>query len=164
MTNDQGQIREQILERLRGHGAHLSFDDAVADYPMDRINDYPPNVPYTPWHLVEHLRRAQEDILKFMLDPDYESPAWPEGYWPDPEAETGASGWTESVQGFRRDLAELQSMAADPQLDLSSEIPHAPGYTYVREFTIVIDHNAYHIGEFAILRQVMGTWPEGRGT
>jgi len=23
-------------------------------------------------------------------------------------------------------------------------------------------HNAYHLGEFAILRQVMGTWPPGR--
>jgi hypothetical protein len=24
----------------------------------------------------------------------------------------------------------------------------------------VADHNAYHVGEFAILRQVMGTWPQ----
>jgi hypothetical protein len=26
----------------------------------------------------------------------------------------------------------------------------------------VADHTAYHVGEFAILRQVMGTWPAGR--
>jgi hypothetical protein len=24
---------------------------------------------------------------------------------------------------------------------------------------IIGDHNAYHLGEFAILRQVMGSWP-----
>lgn len=162
MTIEEGPVREQILDRLRGHGAHLSFEDAVAEYPMHRINERPPNVPYTPWHLVEHLRRSQRDILEFMVDPEYESPTWPEGYWPDPEEETDQTGWQESVQGFREDLAELQSMAADPELDLSGEIPHAPGYTYIREFTLVIDHNAYHIGEFAILRQVMGTWPEGR--
>ena len=46
----------------------------------------------------------------------------------------------------------------DPDIDLSSEIPHAPGYTYLREVLLVADHNAYHIGEFSILRQVMGTW------
>jgi hypothetical protein len=27
---------------------------------------------------------------------------------------------------------------------------------------LVADHNAYHIGEFAIMRQVMGTWPKNR--
>jgi hypothetical protein len=30
----------------------------------------------------------------------------------------------------------------------------------LREFLLVADHNAYHVGEFAILRQVMGTWPK----
>jgi hypothetical protein len=28
----------------------------------------------------------------------------------------------------------------------------------LREILLVADHNAYHIGEFAVLRQVMGTW------
>jgi hypothetical protein len=27
---------------------------------------------------------------------------------------------------------------------------------------VVADHNAYHVGEFAILRQVMETWPPDR--
>ena len=30
-----------------------------------------------------------------------------------------------------------------------------------RELLIVSEHNTYHIGELAILRQVMGTWPKG---
>ncbi len=32
----------------------------------------------------------------------------------------------------------------------------------VGEVLLVADHNSYHIGEFAILRQVMGTWPGNR--
>jgi hypothetical protein len=31
----------------------------------------------------------------------------------------------------------------------------------IREVRVVGDHNAYHVGEFAVLRQVMGTWPAG---
>lgn len=162
MPLDESVLREQLLQRLRGHGAHMSFEDAVADFPMPRINDRPPNIPYTPWHLIEHLRISQMDILKFMLDPDYQSPSWPRGYWPARGEETDEAGWHRSVEAFREDLAEIQAMAADPELELTAEIPHAPGYTYLREFTLVIDHNAYHVGEFAVLRQVMGTWPEGR--
>ncbi len=37
-----------------------------------------------------------------------------------------------------------------------------PGHTILREMRIVGAHNAYHIGEFAILRAVMGTWPADR--
>jgi hypothetical protein len=41
-------------------------------------------------------------------------------------------------------------------------MPHTPGHTLLREVVIVADHNAYHVGEFAVLRQVMGTWPDDR--
>jgi hypothetical protein len=39
-------------------------------------------------------------------------------------------------------------------------IPHAKGYTVFREILLAADHNAYHVGEFAILRQVLDLWPE----
>ncbi len=42
---------------------------------------------------------------------------------------------------------------------LGSALPYARKHTLIRELLIVSEHNTYHIGEFAILRQVMGTWP-----
>jgi hypothetical protein len=159
MPNDQV-LREQILQLLTGRNAHYTFEDAVADFPMEAINRRPPNVAYTPWHLVEHLRIAQWDILEFMRDPDHISPEWPKGYWPDPQAATNPAGWQQSLDRFRADLAAVESMVRDPELDITAELPHAAGYTYLREFLLVADHNAYHIGEFAILRQIMSTWPE----
>ena len=54
---------------------------------------------------------------------------------------------------------------ADPATDLLAVIPNTPGHTILREIRVVGDHNSYHTGEFAILRQVMGTWPRAsRGT
>lgn len=35
---------------------------------------------------------------------------------------------------------------------------HGAGQTIAREMLVVADHNAYHIGELAIMRQVMDTW------
>jgi hypothetical protein len=109
----------------------MSFDQAVADFPIERINSLPPNVSYTPWHLLEHIRIAQWDILEFTRDPDHVSPRWPEGYWPPPDEQ------------------------AD---EVYAPLGHATDYTVLREILLVADHNAYHIGEFAVLRQVMDTW------
>lgn len=155
-------VREQLLALLRGGNAHLSFDQAVADFPMDQINTEPPNVPYTPWHLLEHLRLAQWDILEFIRNPDHISPSWPEGYWPTRDERADEIRWQKTIGYFQTDLKALQDLVADQQTDLYAELPHAPGYNILREILVVADHNAYHIGEFAILRQVMSTWPADR--
>lgn len=154
--------REQILALLRGGNAHMPFDEAVADFPLDRINERPPNVPYSPWQLLEHIRIAQQDILEFTRDPGWVSPSWPEGHWPAPDEQAGPARWTATINAIRRDLEAMQALVADPANNLTADLPHAPGYTLLREALLVADHNAYHIGEFAILRQIMGTWPSER--
>lgn len=158
--NAEGVMRKQLVALLRGGNAHMGFDQAVADFPVEYINHRPPNVPYTPWQLIEHTRIAQWDILEFIRNPDHVSPSWPEGYWPPPEEEVDAVRWVETINAFRVDLEAVQDLAADPDTDLFAPIPHAPDYTIFREILLVADHNAYHIGEFAVLRQVMGTWPD----
>jgi len=157
MNRDQV-VREQLLALLRGGHAHMSFDEAVAAFPITHINDYPAHVPYTPWHLLEHLRIAQWDILEFIRNPAHISPPWPEGYWPARETRADAHAWAGTIAAFQADLRALQELVADPTTDLDAPLPHAPEYTILREILVVADHNAYHIGEFAILRQVMETW------
>ncbi len=162
MDTDQA-LRKHVLALLQARGAHLDFDDAVADFPLELINAFPPNVPYTPWHLVEHLRIAQWDILEYVRNPRHVSPPWPDGYWPDRSAKADAATWERSIQSFRSDLQAMQDMVADPQVDLFAPIPHGyGGHTVLREALLVADHNAYHVGELAILRQVMGAWPKDR--
>ena len=68
-------MREQLLALLRGGNAHLGFDNAVADFPIEHINRKPPNVTYTPWHILEHIRLAQRDILEFIRNPAHVSPS-----------------------------------------------------------------------------------------
>jgi hypothetical protein len=157
-VNDSDIYREQLVQLLGGRNAHFTFEDAVKTFPMEFINSKPPNVPYTPWHLIEHLRLTQWDILEFVRDPDHVSPKWPEGYWPHPDAEADAGDWGQTIDSFDADLRAMEAIAQDQEIDLGAEIPHAPGYTYLREILLVADHNAYHIGEFCILRQIMGTW------
>jgi DinB superfamily len=157
MTTDPA--REQLLALLDGRGAHMPFEAAVADFPDTAINALPPNVPYTAWHLVEHLRRTQRDMIEYVTDPDYAPKSWPGDYWPSRGAQASRAAWDASVGAFLDDRAELRALAADPERDLHASIPWTPDHSLFRCVRIIADHNAYHVGELAILRQVMGTWP-----
>src|SRR6266699_4120241 len=56
-------LRKQLIELLKGRGAHADFDAAVAGFPVARAGDTPPGVEHSAWQLLEHLRIAQWDIL-----------------------------------------------------------------------------------------------------
>lgn len=155
---DPDVLREELVALLAGE-AHMGFEDAIRDFPMAAINARAPNVGYTPWAILEHLRITQWDILEYIRDPGgHVSPEWPVGYWPAPDHDATADEYARTVEGFRTDLRALVDLVGDPSVDLFARLPDTPGHTILREVRLVGDHNAYHIGEFAILRQVMGTW------
>ena len=150
-------LREQLAIFL-GTQAHMSLADAVKGFPLKDMNVRPPNVPYTFWHLLEHIRIAQWDIIDFIRNPDYEELEWPRGYWPAKNATATKKDWDETIARYQSDLKEMIALVKNPRTDLHAKIPHGDGQTILREAILIVDHNAYHIGEFAILRQVVNNW------
>lgn len=151
-------LRKQLLELLDGRNAHMQFKDAVAGFPLGSINTEPPNSKHTPWRLLEHMHIAQWDILEFVRNPKHVSPPWPEGYWPPEGKQAAQADWDQTLKGFREDLQAIHSLVEDPNTDLSTDLPHAPGYTVLREVLVLADHNAFHLGEFALMRGILGAW------
>ncbi len=158
MNRDQS-LREHLLYLLRGGGAHLDFEAAIADLPAELRGAKVAGVPHTPWRLLEHLRIAQWDILEFSRNPRHVSPSFPDGYWPEGDAPPDAGAWDRSVTAFRADLQAMQDLVADPATDLFAPIPHGQGQTVLREALLVADHNAYHLGQLVVLRRALGAWP-----
>lgn len=156
--NHDRPLRDQLIGLLRGGNAHLPFAEAVAGFPEARINSRPPNVDYTFWHLLEHLRITQADILDYLTNAGYTAPEWPREYWPPRDAQATRDDWDNSIAAFRRDLESIVAIVADERTDLLATVPSNNQHTILREALIVADHNAYHIGELAILRQVEDTW------
>jgi hypothetical protein len=153
-------VREHVLDLLR-RTTERRFEDALKDFPLEFANTNPPHVEYTPYGLLEHLRISLWDILEYSRNPHYVSPPHPQGYWPAPGTTADAAMWQASLEAFRRDREEMAALLADPKTDLVRPMPHTPGHTILREAMLVIQHSQYHLGEFGILRQVMGTWPSG---
>ncbi|HJW96469.1 MAG TPA: DinB family protein [Thermoanaerobaculia bacterium] len=154
MNNDKS-LRDHLLELLESNQAHISFADAVKDFPRELRGKRPDGSPHTAWQLLEHLRLAQWDILEFTRDPKHVSPDFPQGYWPSSEAPPDDEAWNESVEGFRRDLKGLADLARDESLDLHAPIAHGTGQTVLRELLLAADHNAYHLGQLMIVRKML---------
>jgi len=151
---DAKMLRQQVLDLLRGEGAHSTFDQVVADFPPDRRGARPAGVGRTAWQLLEHMRLAQRDILEFCRNPDHESPPWPAGYWPKSESPPTATAWSRSVQAFRRDRRELETMVR--RGDLFEPVPDADGPPLLREIFLVAAHNSYHLGQLMLIRRALG--------
>jgi len=152
-------LREQIAFLLRGGNAHLDFESAVAGFPAGLRGRKPPNVEYSAWQLLEHMRLAQWDILEFCRDPQHVSPEYPSGFWPTADAPPDDPAWEKSVDGLRADLEAMAELVLDPSTDLFTPVPHGEGQSVLHEALLVADHNAYHMGQMVFLRRVLNAWP-----
>jgi hypothetical protein len=149
-------LRDHLLYLLKGGGAHVSFDAAIGDWPVQLAGAKVANFPHTAWMLLEHMRLAQRDILEFSRNSKHVSPAWPEGYWPASEAPSDEKAWTASVAEFKQDLHAMERLVSQRKADLYARIPWGDGQTLLREALLVADHNAYHLGQLVMLRKSIG--------
>jgi hypothetical protein len=156
--DDIAKLREHLVSLLRGGGAHLDFESAIADLPEKLRGARSPGLPHTPWRLVEHMRIAQWDILKFSTDPHHVSPEFPDGYWPVGDAPPNPDAWDRTIVAFRADLEAMQHLVADPATDLFAPIAGGQGQTILREALLVADHNSYHLGQLVVVRRLLGAW------
>ncbi len=158
MKSDQV-LREELSALLTGGNAHMGFAEAIAGFPIGEINAKVPNGNYRMWHLLEHMRIVQWDILEFVRDPKHVSPEFPHGYWPRPDEKATPAKWKKTVQRFRADMKALEEIVRNPRTDFFGPIPHAKEYSVFREILLAADHNAYHIGEFSSLRGALNLNP-----
>ena len=148
-------LHRHLLELLRGGSAHATFDQVVEGFPAEHRGTRPPGFPHTAWELLEHLRLAQEDILKFSLSADYVEPKWPDEYWPASPAPASPAAWSQSIEKFRADLAAFETLLQSPDRDLYQPFPWGQGQTLLREALLIADHNSWHLGQLMLLRRAI---------
>jgi hypothetical protein len=160
MNNDK-ELRTQLANMLTIRQAHMDFEDAVTNFPDEHINTRPPNCDYTFWHLLEHLRICQKDILDYIQAGDYRWPNFPDDLWPDKSTETDLAGWQQTIEQFYADRQKLVEIINDPAVDLFAPLANSGEHQHniLREINVIASHNAYHTGELGIVRQMMGLWP-----
>lgn len=155
------ELRNQLTRMLTIRQAHMDLKDAAADFPAEQINVKPTNCDYTFWHLLEHIRICQRDILDYIQSDSYRWPTFPDDLWPDATSTTDLAGWQSTLAQFYADRQALVDIINDLDVDLYTKLPNSreDEHNVLREINIIASHNAYHTGELGILRQTMGLWP-----
>jgi hypothetical protein len=153
---DDTALREHLIDVLTGAKAHITFADAVKGFPVEKAGIRPAGSPHSAWELLEHLRIAQEDILRFSSGPEgYTELKWPDDYWPASPAPKSLPDWNGSVEAVRRDLDEFVRLLQEPGRDLFARFPWGTGQTLLREALLIADHNAYHVGQLMLVRRML---------
>jgi hypothetical protein len=154
------ELRKQLLALLNGGNAHADLDSVVKDFPAKLQGITPEGLPYSAWQLLEHIRITQEDILRFSrnYDSTYESPKWPEEYWPKGAEPPNDAAWNESVRKVKSDLTEFIGLLTDSSSDLFTPFAWGDGQNLLREALVIADHAAYHLGEMLVVRRLLGAW------
>jgi hypothetical protein len=160
MDSSIGPLREQLAHTLAWEEAHVGFDKALDGLPVSARGERAEGFAYSAWQLLEHMRLAQKDLLAFCVDRNYvHALTWPDDYWPKAPAPPDASAWENSVADFKADRATLKALCADAGVDLFATVPTGKArQTYLRAILLVIDHNAYHLGQLVALRKALGDW------
>jgi hypothetical protein len=153
-------VLEQLLALLSGGQAHASFEDAVRDFPEELRGKTPRSLPYSAWQLVEHLRIAQRDILKYSDNArgGYKAMKWPDDYWPKQKAPADAKAWAASIRAIQRDRRTFEKLLTAKGADLYAPFAWGSGQNLLRQALLLADHNAYHVGEIVMLRRLLGCW------
>ncbi len=151
-------LRKQLVNSLKGGQAFVPIERAINNVSPAVRNKKPNENIHSIWEELEHIRLAQEDIYKYMINPDWQSPKWPEGYWPKLTISLSDEQWGKTYNGFINDLNKVIELVHDPSIDLLAIIPHTTAHTYLREFSIIVEHNAYHVGKIVDIRKVLNDW------
>jgi uncharacterized damage-inducible protein DinB len=116
------------------------------------------DIPYTIWELIEHIRIGQDDILEFCTNRDYKELEWPRDYWPESSVPESKEKYEESIRAVKGGIEKMRELVKDSKNDLHTPLPHGDGQTLFREAMLIVDHNAYHIGQIVLIRRLMGSW------
>lgn len=160
MSNSENTaIIDNLINLLNKGNAHISVDEALKDIPFEILGSKPEGVPYSIWQLAEHIRIAQEDILNFSKDSQYQSPNWPDDYWPKEVKPTSKEAWENCIAQIKKDRKSFITLLRNSADSLFTPFPYGDGQTLLREALVLADHQSYHTGEIIILRRILKNWP-----
>ena len=149
-------LKEHIRQQLDGSYAHIPWYKVLNSISGDIINEKLPNVDYTIWDLLEHIRIAHWDILEFITNPAYVELKWPEDYWPKERGNTSDDMLNKSKAEINALYKKTEELLFKSDMDLFAKIPHGSRQTYLREFLLISEHNSYHFGQLVAYLKILG--------
>ena len=134
------------------HGPALA--DLVGDVTAEQAATRAIPGAHTIWELVLHMT-AWTEIARERLVGSAKADPTPEEDWP-PVRETSAEAWRAAVERLKEGHRELAAeVAKQGDSDLIGRVP-GKDHSVLVMFHGIIEHDAYHGGQIAILKKLLG--------
>lgn len=148
-------MREQLAKHLIGGEAFKPIDDLLAEIPFDKLGIRPHGLPYSFYELFYHITFTQKDILDFIVSETYETPSWPDDYWPKKQAPEDGSSWKELKTSYFQHRQQLIDFVHDETNELSKTVKNSDKQTLIREVLLVLEHTSYHTGQLLVILRLL---------
>ena len=157
MDNTQA-LRAHLIALFTSEAAHANFEAAIANLPANLHDNQPAGAAHTPWQVLEHMRITQRDVLDRIDNANHRALEFPDEYWPAAAAPRKDNAWDKSVAAFRADQKALINVIENSSTDLFGKTRRGSDAVLIDDLLMIIDHNAYHLGQLILLRRLLGTW------
>ena len=146
------------LEVLLGDPAEHDFASAerlLRDLSGEQAVTVPPGLPYSVAAILAHMNANVQFNLDLIRSPDPVTFKKTHENWPTVTSKT----WPELVAEFLAGITELGRVAGEEELGriLYPSVGEEPAWTVGYKLAAsVAKHNAYHFGQIALLRRLVG--------
>lgn len=154
MDNDQ-KLRDQLAALIRQGNAFKPLLQVLESVPFEATGQRVEGFSHTVWELTEHIRIAFHDLVEYSKDSHYQSPPWPDGFWPDQTRPASEEEWNQTVQAVGELQEEMIALVKDPGNGLFEPFAANAHHHLLRQATIAAEHTAYHAGQIAMLSKAV---------
>ena len=152
-NQDTVSLRKHLAALLHMKGAHVRFEETVADFPAGLRAPGPGRSTWRGncWSTCASRRKTFWISAAIRNDRkiNFRTPI---GH---PPKRRRTQTREKSIRQFQDDLKAMQDLIADTRHDLLAKLPHGTGQTLLREALLIADHNAYHLGQLVFLRKML---------
>ena len=135
---------EDVKGWLNGEGEYLSPAEILTDLTEEQATTIPPGSPYSIAQVLAHMNYWQARRFAILRGEPWQDAK----HLSDTFAPPAPGAWDQLVSHFLVDLETIRQMADAKQQ-----------YSYADRAL----HNGYHLGQIALLRQMLGIWPPAGG-
>ena len=150
-----------LQSALSATGVHIEpsriFDSLDWETSGRRID----GLPHSIFQIANHLIYWQDVFLSGLAETSMTGPAHASDSWPGEVEPASEQQWVQTVDRFRAGLEKAHEavLAEDPL----GSIPAHEATKRISVLNSIALHNSYHVGQVALIRQLLGSWPPPGG-
>jgi len=158
-----------LRELVYGRGAHVDpvacVEDLAAELAVRTVDGYPHSI----WQIVEHMNYWMDYDLRKVAGEELSYPERAIESWPAHPTPVGDPQWRATTRRFEDLLSRLTTLAQSDSATLERVVHNVGSAQSPRQSTVhamlwqIAAHNSYHVGQIALMRRQLRSWPPRRG-